>query len=112
MPRYGPTSTTVSSGAWRVVDGEGEETTFIWPRRRTVSRGRRRKSSRAEEKNVAIEYVVGVRTGSTPSRDRRNSGAADAMKVGRVLCKSVTVASDGGRVKMLRQRRFLSSERG
>lgn len=62
--------------------------------------------------NVAAEYVFGVRTGSTPSRDRRKSGADVVMNVGKVLCRSVIDAIDGGRANILRERRFLRSARG
>ena len=53
-----------------------------------------------------------MRTGSTLSRERRKSGADVVMKVGKVLCSSVIAAIDGGRVNMLRERRFLRKERG
>ena len=70
------------------------------------------KSSRADERKVAAEYVFGVRTGSTPSRDRRKSGADVVMKVGTMLCRSVIDAIDGGRANRLRECKFLRSERG
>lgn len=65
------------------------------PRRRTVSTGNRRKSSVAEERKVANEYVEGVITGSMASVERRMSGVEDEIIVGRVAWMSVAGRSDG-----------------
>ena len=68
------------------VDGwlAEEATTAIWPRRRTVSRGNRAASSSTCDPKVAIEYMLGVSTGSMPNRERRKTGVEAEMSVGRV----------------------------
>lgn len=53
-----------------------------------------------------------MRTGSTPSRERRKRGPDVVRKVGIVECRIVIVAKDGGRVRMLRELSDLRSERG
>lgn len=79
--------------------------TATWPLRRTVSRGRRTKSSAVEEKNVAKEYVVGVRRGSTLRVDLRTSGVDVEIKVGTQALRRVDARRRGETVHEGRRER-------
>ena len=63
--------------------------TATWPRRRTVSAGRRRKSSTVEERKVAKEYVEGVIMGSIAKVERRTRGVEADIRVGRQAWRRV-----------------------
>ena len=77
----------------------GVVTTAIWPRRRIVSTGNRTASSSTCDPNVAIEYILGVSTGSMPNRERRKSGVEAEISVERVEWRSVTGAIENGRTQ-------------
>jgi hypothetical protein len=72
--------------------------TAIWPLRKTVSIGNRTPSSKHWDANVAIAYRLGVRTGSIPILERRKSGVAAVMRVGRAEWRIVACAMENGRV--------------
>lgn len=72
--------------------------TAIWPLRRTVSIGNRTPSSKTWEPNVARAYMLGVSTGSIPSRERRKMGVEAEMRVGSVECRKVPTAMEGGTI--------------
>ena len=57
------------------------------------------KSSRDCERNVAREYMLGVRIGSTPRRARRKRGVEADIKVGTMEWRMVTGAMENGRVQ-------------
>src|SRR6202011_169852 len=95
VPLYGPTSTIVCS-PFPLPTYFDDDTTDICPRRRTVSIGSFTNSSTVEVQKVAMENVIGVRTGSIASRERSSRDIDCVIRGDIMLWRIVGMARDGG----------------
>jgi len=59
-----------------------------------------------------MAYMFGVRTGSMPSRERRKTGVEAEIRVGRVECRKVATATEGGTIHDGRDLSVVVRERG